>query len=56
MTSVVIYDTTFTVNRGELPYKWKKAKFVKDSGGNVCAEELLNFFDEEDTCRCIVNI
>ena len=23
MSNVVIYDTTFTVNRGELPYKWE---------------------------------
>lgn len=33
-----------------------KSKFVKDSGGNVYAEELLDLFDEEDTCRCIVDI
>ena len=33
-----------------------KAKSVKDSGGNVCAEEILDLFDKEDTCRCIVNI
>ena len=35
-----------------------KAKFVKDGGdlGIVASEEILDLFDEEDTCRCIVNI
>ena len=33
-----------------------KVKFVIDGGEFGRAEKILDLFDEEDTCRCIVNI
>lgn len=33
-----------------------KAKFVIDGGEFGRAEKILDLFDKEDTCRCIVNI